>query len=259
MPDDLSPDNLSTAEWERYARQIGEGVLAREGQARLRRATVLVTRVGGMGGPAAQSLVMAGVGTLILAHSGELISPDLNRQVLGSEAGVGAGRAKQFAERLRSLNRFVRVEAIDHEPHGGELDRLVARCDVVIAAPPNFQERIELNRAAVRARTPLVDAAQWAMTGTLTAVDPGRSACLECIYPEQPPFEALFPVVGAISSAIGALAALEAIKIIARAGEPLYGRMMVIDGLAGTSRVLDLRRDPKCRVCSGAANMIDEL
>lgn len=252
-------EEISADELQRYARQIGPGVLTRVAQQRLGRATVLVTRVGGMGGPAAQALVMAGVGNVILAHGGELISPDLNRQVLGSEAGLGASRASQFAERLRAINRFVRVEAIDHEPQcadvsagpdaQGEIDELAARCDLIVSAPPTFQERIELNRAAVRSGKPLVDAAQWGMTGTLIAVAPGHSACLECVYPTEPPFEELFPVVGAISSAIGSLAALEAIKILAGVGKPLFGRLMFVDGLEGTSRVLDLRRDPACRVC----------
>ncbi|MCA9161941.1 MAG: ThiF family adenylyltransferase, partial [Planctomycetales bacterium] len=140
---------LAPEEWERYSRQIGPGVLSREGQQRLAASTVLVTRVGGMGGPAALMLTMAGVGRVIIAHGGEMISPDLNRQVLGSESVLGRPRAADFADYLRSMNRFVTVDAIDHEPDDEEANRLASRCDAILSCPPTFEERLRLNRAAV--------------------------------------------------------------------------------------------------------------
>lgn len=240
---------LTAEEAARYSRQMGPGVLSSEEQARLRGATVLVSRVGGVGGPAAVSLVMAGVGRVILAHGGSLESPDLNRQVLGCEAGLGQPRASLFAERLQTLSRFVEVEAIDHEPDDTEAAALAARCDAILSCAPTFEERLRLNRAAVGAGIPLVDAAQWGISGSLVAVDPGRSACLECLYPEVPPFEEMFPVVGAISAAVGALAALEAIKILAGVGEPLFGRMGIIEGYRGSMSTVKLMRRRDCPCC----------
>jgi len=245
----MAQRELSAEELERYARQIGPGVLTPEGQMRLKRSTALVSRAGGMGGPAALALVMAGVGRVILAHGGTLISPDLNRQVLGSERGIGEPRARQFADFLRSMNRFVTVETVDHEPDDEEAVELAARCDVILSCPPTFAERLRLNRAAVLRGVPLVDAAQWGMTGTLIVIQPGMSACLRCVYPEDPPFEEMFPVVGAISSAAGALAALEAIKILSGAGQPMFGRLWLIDGYHGRSSSVELLRDPACRCC----------
>ncbi len=241
---ELTPEELS-----RYARQIGPGVLSPEGQLRLKRSAVLVTRAGGMGGPAALALVMAGVGRVVIAHGGSLISPDLNRQVLGSEDGLGMPRAPHFAESLRAINRHVAVEAIDHEPDDQEACELARRVDLVLAAPPTFAERLRLNRAAVGAGVPLVDAAQWGMTGTLIVVDPGRTACLRCLYPQEPEFEEMFPVVGAVSSAVGALAALEAIKILSGAGDPLFGRLWIIDAYRGRTAIVQLQRDPNCPCC----------
>ena len=247
MPEcELSPDELT-----RYARQIGRGVLSPEGQLRLKNSAALVTRTGGMGGPAAMALVMGGVGRVIVAHGGPLISPDLNRQVLGSEAGVGGPRMPAFAECLRSMNRFVEVEGIDHEPDDAEALALARRVDVILSCPPGFEERLRLNRAAIAAGVPLVDAAQWGMTGTLIVVDPGKTACLECVYPEQPEFEKLFPVVGAISSAIGALAALEAIKILSGTGRPMFGRLWMIDCYQGLSSFVELERKADCPCCGG--------
>jgi molybdopterin-synthase adenylyltransferase len=251
---------LTSEEKVRYSRQIGPGVLTREGQLRMKRSTAFISRVGGMGGPAALMLTMAGVGRIILAHGGDLISPDLNRQVLGSENLLGHPRAEGFAEYLRSMNHFVRVEAVDHEPDEKEAVELASQSDIVLACPPTFTERLRLNRAACRARVPLIDAAQWGMTGSLIVVQPGETACLSCVYPAAPPFEELFPVVGAISSAIGSLAALEAIKILSGVGYPLWGRMLTYDGFHGRTHLTDLRIRPDCPCCqdivSGAARTI---
>ena len=241
--------NLTPEERERYDRQVGPGVLSEAGQLRLKHSTALVTRVGGMGGPAAQMLTMGGVGNVIIAHGGEMISPDLNRQVLGSESVVGQPRAPEFAAYLRTMNRLVNVEAIDHEPLDDEAAELAARCDIILSCPPTFTERLRLNRAAVMAGIPMIDAAQWGMTGTLIVVQPGETACLRCVYPEEPPFEEFFPVVGAISCATGALAALEAIKILSRTGTPLFGRMLTYDGFAGRPTLVALKRSPTCPVC----------
>ena len=250
----MPPSELSPDESARYARQIGPGVLTIEGQLRLKNSTALVARTGGMGGPAALALVMGGVGRVIIAHGGELISPDLNRQVLGSEAVLGKPRAPHFADYLRSMNRLVTVEEIDHEPSDEEAIELAARCDIVLSCPPGFEERMRLNQAAMKAGVPLIDAAQWGMSGTLLAVDPGRTACLRCIYPEAPQFEELFPVVGAISAAIGALAALEAIKILSQTGKPIFGRLWMIDSHQARTSTVDLQRDPNCPCCGRSSS-----
>jgi len=245
---ELTPEELT-----RYARQIGPGVLAPEGQLRLKNSAVLVTRAGGMGGPAALALVMAGVGRVVIAHGGSLVLPDLNRQVLGSEVGLGKLRAPRFAEALRAMNRHVSVEAIDHEPDDQEARELARRVDLILSSPPTFAERLRLNRAAVEAGVPLVDAAQWGMTGTLIVVAPGRTACLRCLYPEEPEFDELFPVIGAVSSALGALAALEAIKILSGTGAALFGRLWMIDAYRGRTSIVQLQRDPNCPCCGGRA------
>ncbi|HUY91865.1 MAG TPA: ThiF family adenylyltransferase [Pirellulales bacterium] len=158
----------------RYDRQIGPGVLTDAGQRRLKAATALVARAGGVGGPAALSLVLAGVGRVIIAHPGELESPDLNRQILGSERGLGFPRASQFAAHLRTMSSFVTIEEIDHELNDDEADELAGRADVVLSCAADFGRRLILNRAAHSARIPFIDAAQWGMTGSLVVSD-GRT------------------------------------------------------------------------------------
>ncbi|MEX0641249.1 MAG: HesA/MoeB/ThiF family protein [Pirellulales bacterium] len=239
-------------EFRRYARQIGPGALSLEGQLRLSRSTAFITRAGGVGGTAALGLVTAGVGRVIIAHGGEMIEADLNRQLLGGDDVVGKPRAEHFAARLWSMNRQVEIEAIDHEPDEKECLEIARRADVLVAGPPTFAERLRLNRAAVADQKPLVDAAQWGLGGTLTVVQPGVSACLACLYPEEPPFEEFFPVVGAIASAIGSLAALEAIKILSGTGHPLIGRMLVYDGQSATMTEVKLHRRSDCPVCGSS-------
>ncbi|MBM4092392.1 MAG: HesA/MoeB/ThiF family protein [Planctomycetes bacterium] len=240
---------LSRNERERYARQIGPGVLSDEGQQRLKESTALVARVGGMGGPAALMLTMAGVGRVIIAHGGILTSADLNRQVLGSESQLGQPRAAQFAEHLRSMNRFVDVEVVAREPDDELANALAERSDIALSCAPSFDERLRLNAAATASGIPIVDAAQWGMTGTLMVLQPGTTACLQCVYPVPPPFEEDFPVVGAISSAMGSLAALEAIKVLSGCGKPMWGTMLTYDGFQGRMRSVTLRRDAHCRCC----------
>ncbi len=249
------PLPLTADERQRYSRQIGPGVLSVRGQQLLKGSTALITRVGGIGGPAAQMLTMAGVGRVIIAHGGDLISPDLNRQVLASEAGLDQPRAPAFAERLRSINRFVEIEAIDYEPDDDQALELARRCDIILACPPTFEERLRLNRAAVQAAIPLIDAAQWGMSGTLAVYRPGHTACLQCVYPETPPFEELFPVVGAISSAIGSLAALEAIKILSDTGKPLWGKMFTYDAYHGHVGTVQLARRDDCPCCGAGVEI----
>ena len=203
-----------------------------------------------MGGPASLMLTMGGVGNVIIAHGGTMISPDLNRQVLGSESVVGRPRAEDFGNYLCTMNHFANVEAIGHEPDDAEAAELAARCDIILSCPPTFEERLRLNRAAVNAGIPFIDAAQWGMTGTLIVIKPGETACLECLYPEPPPFEEFFPVVGAISAATGSLAALEAIKILSQTGTPLWGKMLTYDGYAGKVTIVQLQRRDDCACCS---------
>lgn len=247
----MSPDELTPHEWIRYSRQLGPGVLTPDGQLRLKRSVALVSRAGGVGGPAALCLATAGVGRLILAHGGHLEWPDLNRQILGSEAGIDQERGPQFAARLRAANSQVEVESIDHEPDDAEALELARRASVVLSCAPTFEERLRLNRAAIEAGVPLVDAAQWGLSASVIVVDPGRTACLECIYPQQPPFEPHFPVLGAIAMMTGALAAMEAVKVLTKTGRAAFGQMWVIDGYQGRSTMVELARRADCPCCGG--------
>ncbi len=242
---------LTADEKLRYSRQLGPAVLSEESQRRLKGSAALVTRVGGVGGPAALALVMAGIGRLIIAHAGELESPDLNRQLLGSEQGIAQARVSQFAASLRRMNSAVQVDAIDHEPDDDESLNLAGQVNIVLSCAADFAQRLRLNRAACHSQIPFLDAAQWGMAGSLLVSNPQTTACLTCLYPDLPPFETDFPVVGAIAGLMGNFAALEAIKILTGTGKPMWGQLQIVDGYEGTTRTLQLKKRDDCPVCRG--------
>ena len=233
-----------------YAWQLPVAGFGEEGQRRLKNASVLVSRIGGVGGMVALQLAAAGIGRLVLAHGGPLRLNDLNRQILMSHSGVGKSRVEQAAERLRAINPRLVVETIPENITETNADRLVATVDAVASCAPLFEERLAMNAAAVRHGKPLVDAAMFDMEVQLVAVRPGKSACLACLYPEPPAgWKRKFPVFGAVAGTVGCMAAMELIKILAGFGESLAGRMLVGDMTDLSFRKVRISRRPDCDIC----------
>jgi molybdopterin/thiamine biosynthesis adenylyltransferase len=209
-----------------------------------------VSRVGGVGGAVAYQLAAAGVGKLVLAHAGNVRLDDLNRQLLMTTSGLGRPRVELAPTRLHELNPHVEVEPVAENVSAANADRLVSGVDLVVSCAPLFEERLLLNRAAVRQGKPLIDCAMYDLEAQLTTVLPGRSACLACLYPEAPPlWQRRFPVFGAVASAIGSLGAVEAIKLLAGLGEPLAGWLLLCDLGDMTFRKVRTTRRADCPVC----------
>ena len=242
---ELTDEERHRYEWQLWVREFGEA-----GQRRLKGASVLVSRIGGVGGAVAMQLAAAGVGRLILAHAGNVRLDDLNRQLLMTTDWVGKPRIESALRRLRELNPHVAVETVGENISESNAAHLVSRCDVIVAAAPLFSERFLMNREAVRQRKPLVDCAMYDLDGRVMTVLPGRSACLACLYPEPPAnWKREFPVFGAVASSVGSLAATEAIKLIADFGEPLAGRLLTFDLREMTFRTIAIARRTDCEVC----------
>jgi molybdopterin/thiamine biosynthesis adenylyltransferase len=245
-PPELTPDERETYAWQMRVPGVGE-----EGQRKLKAASVLISRAGGLGGVAAYELAAAGVGRLILAHAGNIKPGDLNRQLLMTHGALGTSRVECAARRLRELNPRVEVVAIPENPSAANAERLVAMADVVVDAAPLFHERYALNAAAVRQGKPLVEAAMYELSVHVTTVLPGRSACLACRVPEPPPdWSRQFPVFGAVSGTAGCIAAVEVIKLLTGIGEPLADRLLVCDLREMGFRVFRTKRRPDCPVCA---------
>jgi molybdopterin-synthase adenylyltransferase len=242
----LTDEERAIYEWQMWVAGFGEA-----GQLRLKNSTVLVSRVGGVGGTVAYQLAAAGVGRLILAHAGTLRLNDLNRQLLMSHAGIAHSRVEQAAARLRAFNPHVAIVPVAENISEANADRLVRDADLIASCAPLFQERLLLNRAAVAGKRPLVDCAMYELEAQLTTIMPGQGPCLACLYPNEPrEWKRAFPVFGAVAGTIASLGAMEAIKVLAGIGAPLIGKMLICDLGDMTFRKVHFQRDPLCRICS---------
>jgi molybdopterin-synthase adenylyltransferase len=242
--------NLTPTELERYQRQMMLPGFGEEAQRKLRKATVLVTGVGGLGGTAALYLAVAGVGRLILVRGGDLRLDDMNRQILMTDDWVGKPRVFKAKETLSAINPDVEIEAIGEYVTAANVDSLVLQADIALDCAHNFEERDLLNAACVRWRKPMIEAAMNSMEAYLTTIIPGETPCLSCIFPEKPDWDRRsFGVLGAVSGTLACLTALEAIKVITGVGKPLLSQLLTMD--LGTLEFAKRRpyHDPDCPIC----------
>ena len=221
-----------------------------EAQYKLKGATALVSRVGGVGSPAAANLAMAGIGRLILAHGGHVEPFHMNRWPLASADQVGrVNPAVSAAERVRHLNPQVEVVAVPENISPENVERLVAQADIVVDCAPYFEERHLMNRECVRQNKPMVEAAATGMEGYVTTVIPGETPCIQCLEFHSKDWSLPFSILGAVSGTVASLAALEAIKVLTGYGEPLRNILLFFDGLSTSFRRVKVRKNPTCAVC----------
>ncbi|MBN2887383.1 MAG: molybdopterin-synthase adenylyltransferase MoeB [Chromatiaceae bacterium] len=238
----------------RYSRQILLPEMGVAGQERLRAARVLVAGLGGLGSPVALYLAAAGIGCLRLADFDRVDHSNLQRQILHDEGRIGLTKAGSACRSLSAINSEVALEPIERALDAETLPELLNGVDLVVDACDNFATRFALNAACVAARVPLVSGAAIRLEGQVTAFSgqPG-GPCYQCLYPNEGAEEAgctangiLAPVVGII----GSIQATEAIKILAGLGEPLFGRLLLLDARRMEWREVRLGADPACPICS---------
>lgn len=241
----FSPDEV-----ERYARHLVLAEVGGPGQQRLKAATVLIVGAGGVGSPAALYLAAAGVGMLRIIDGDVVSLSNLQRQILFDTADIDRPKVEAAAGRLTAINPHVQIEALNHPLTAENVAEAISGADLVLDGTDDFPTRHLVNAACVAAGVPLVSGALGRWTGQV-GVFAGKP-CYHCLVPESPPDAetcARVGVVGALAGVIGSMAALEAIKLITGAGDPLTGRLMLYDGLAATSRVVAVTADPECPVC----------
>ena len=244
-PKPLTDEEREIYEWQTSVPDFGEG-----GQERLKGATVLISRIGGLGGVVAYELAAAGVGRLILAHAGDVKPSDLNRQLLMTHEQLGKPRIESAERRLHDLNPRLEIVPVAENISEDNVERLVSEADVVVDCAPLFEERFLMNREAVRQSKPMVECAMYELQAQLTTILPGETPCLACLFPEAPPaWKREFPVFGAVSGTVGCLAAMEAIKLIAGIGEPLSGELLTMDLRTMAFRKHRVSRRAGCAVC----------
>jgi molybdopterin/thiamine biosynthesis adenylyltransferase len=253
---------FTSDESERYARHILLKEIGGAGQQRLKAAHVVIVGVGGLGAPAALYLAAAGVGKLTLIDDDAVALSNLQRQILFRTSDVGVLKTDVAAAALAALNPHLEIVPKAVELNDLNAARLLAGADVVLDGTDDFATRFAVNAACHAAGAPLVSGAVGRWSGQLGVFASGatkgrplaaRLPCYRCLVPEAPPDAehcAQTGVVGALTGVIGAAMALEAIKLITRAGAPLTGRLLLFDGLTGESRTVGLPPDPACQVCS---------
>jgi len=222
----------------------------------VRAARALLVGAGGLGCPAALYLAASGVGRLTLADPDRVDLTNLQRQVLYRTDSVGAPKVQAARAALAALNPEVEVVALEQRLDAASFGPLVAEADVVLDCSDNFATRHALNRACVRAKKPLVSGAAIRFDAQIAVFDLRKSdaPCYACLYPEDARIEEVqcsqMGVFAPMTGAVGALQAMEAVKLLAGAGESLNGRLLLFDAKRAEWRSVRVAKDPACGVCS---------
>ncbi|WP_158968618.1 HesA/MoeB/ThiF family protein [Chachezhania sediminis] len=250
-----SAGTFSEAELDRYARHIVLRELGGPGQKRLKQASVLVIGAGGLGAPALQYLAAAGVGTIGVIDGDVVENANLQRQVIHADAAIGTPKVFSAQAAMMAQNPFVTVRPYHRRLTGDVAQALFADYDIVLDGTDNFDTRYLANRTAVALGKPLVSGALSQWEGQLSVFDPAEGApCYACIFPQAPapglaPSCAEAGVLGPLPGVVGAMMAVETVKLITGAGAPLRGSMLIYDALWGETRQIRLGRNPDCQVC----------
>ncbi|MDA0275610.1 MAG: molybdopterin-synthase adenylyltransferase MoeB [Proteobacteria bacterium] len=246
---------MNDAQLLRYSRHILLPEIGIEGQERLRAASALVVGAGGLGCPAALYLATSGVGSLTLADPDQVDLTNLQRQILYRTASVGKPKVDEAKAALNAINPEVAVTVLPRRLESGDLLALAAQADVVLDCSDNFATRHALNRACVAARRPLVSGAAIRFDAQVAVFDLRQpdAPCYACLYPEEGDAEELqcsqMGVFAPLAGVVGALQALEAVKLLAAAGGTLNGRLLLMDARIPEWRTVRVNKDPACAVC----------
>jgi sulfur-carrier protein adenylyltransferase/sulfurtransferase len=250
----LSPEELN-----RYARQLVIPEIGRAGQARLKNAGVLIVGAGGLGSAIAMYLAAAGVGRLGLVDSDVVERSNLQRQLLHSAADLGRPKTDSARDAIRRINPHVHVDAFQMRFLPDNAPRILKPYGIVVDGADNFATRFAINRAAVALARPYVFGSVFRLEGQVSVFDARRGPCYECLVPAAPtsdlvPDAATAGVLGVLPGIIGLIEATETLKLILGIGEPLVGRLLVLDALAMNVRELKVRKDPACTACGRRAH-----
>lgn len=247
---------MNDAQLLRYSRHILLDDLGVEGQEKLLAARVLLVGAGGLGSAAGLYLGSAGVGQLTIVDHDQVDATNLQRQIAHRLDRVGTAKALSLAQSIEALNPDVRLQCITERADEALLDRLVSACDLVLDCTDNFATRQAINRACVQHAVPLVSGAAIGFDGQVSVYDTRQPAspCYACLFPpETPPEEVRCATLGVFAplvGIIGSVQAAEALKLLAGLGEPLAGRLLMLDARRMAWSEIRLAREASCSVCA---------
>ncbi len=259
----LADVTLTPNELRRYQRHLTLPEVGMDGQKKLKAASVLLVGAGGLGSPLALYLAAAGVGRLGLVDFDVVDETNLQRQVLYGTKDVGRPKLASARDRLLDLNPYVQLDLHEIRLTSDNALALIADYDLVADGTDNFPTRYLVNDASVLTGTPNIYASIFQFEGQVSVFGLPEGPCYRCLYPEPPP-PGLVPscaeggVLGILPGFVGTLQATEVIKLLLGVGEPLVGRLLLIDALSTTFRTFKVRKNPACPVC-GAHPSLTEL
>jgi len=257
---DIAQIRLTNEQILRYSRHLILPEVGMAGQKKLRAANVLIIGTGGLGSPISLYLAAAGIGRLGLVDFDVVDRTNLQRQILYGESVVGVPKVEAAAERLRDLNPDVEIETYPTKLTSENALQIMSDYDIIIDGTDNFPTRYLTNDAAVILGKPYIYGSIFRFEGQVSVFLSrpfngfDRGPCYRCLFPSPPPPGAVPScaeggVLGVLPGIVGAIQATEAIKLIVGIGEPLIGKMMLIDTLRMEFRTVKIRRNPNCPVC----------
>ena len=245
---------LTREELARYSRHLILPDVGVEGQKRLKAARVLLVGAGGLGSPLALYLSAAGVGTLGIVDFDKVDVTNLQRHVVHGTADVGRSKIDSAAERIYDINPYVNVERFETRLTSENALEIIREFDIVVDGTDNFATRYLVNDACVILGKPNVYGSIFRFEGQASVLATPEGPCYRCLFREPPP-PGLVPscaeggVLGVLPGLVGTIQATEAIKLILGIGEPLIGRLLLVDALTAQFRTVKIRRDPTCPAC----------
>jgi len=252
LPDALP--ELTNDDLGRYSRHLILPEVGMEGQRRLKAAKVLCVGTGGLGSPLALYLAAAGIGTLGLVDFDTVDASNLQRQIIHSTKDIGRKKIDSAQEKLNALNPALNVVKHDTMLTSANALEIFAQYDIIADGTDNFQTRYLVNDACVLLNKPNAYGSIFRFEGQASVFATEEGPCYRCLYPEPPP-PGLVPscaeggVLGILPGLVGVIQATEVIKLILGKGEPLIGRLLLVDALSMRFRELKLRKNPDCPVC----------
>jgi len=242
----------------RYSRHILLPEIGIDGQQKLLASHALVVGVGGLGSPISLYLAASGVGRITLCDHDTVDLTNLQRQIVHNTDSIGQPKVASARQALARINPEVVVDVIQERVEGARLEALVSDADVVIDATDNFATRHAINRACVKFHKPLVSGAGVRFDGQVAVFDlrDAASPCYNCLFPEEGDLEemrcAVMGVFAPLVGIIGSVQAAEALKLLMGVGQPLAGRLLLLDALSMQWRPVKLSKDVACKVCGVA-------
>jgi molybdopterin/thiamine biosynthesis adenylyltransferase len=233
----------------RYERQLLLPQIGESGQGKLAASVVTVVGCGGLGSPVLTYLACAGVGTLRIIDCDTVSESNLNRQFLHGEQSIGMEKTASAMRTLRALNTGIRIEAHQTAVSDDNIGELIEGSDAVVDCADNVATRLTVDRGCIRAGIPLVEGGINGFSGFVMCVD-REHACLGCLGYDRAVGSGPRPVLGATAGVIGSLQAMECLKLLLGAGEPLFGTLLQYDGLTGSFERIPVSKYARC-VCHG--------